>query len=129
VIALPTTRAAVMGPAGVEFIYKDELRDIRSATQVLLKSHLEEQLRNGLSETDARAAAEKSARQWAKEQEALLAQRYEQELMNPNEALSLGSISQIVMPSDLREVLTENLRFHLNHYQPEPLNAVQREFF
>src|SRR6185369_4455418 len=70
VIALPTTRAAVMGPAGVEFIYKDELRDIRSATQKRLAAHLEEQLRNGLSEADARAAAEKSARQWAKEQEA-----------------------------------------------------------
>jgi acetyl-CoA carboxylase carboxyltransferase component len=82
-----------------------------------------------MNETDARAAAEKAARQWSKEQEALLAQRYEQELMNPNEALSLGSISQIVMPSDLRKVLTENLTFHLNHYQPEPLNAVQREFF
>ena len=30
VIALPTTRAAVMGPAGVEFVYKDELRAIRA---------------------------------------------------------------------------------------------------
>ena len=29
--------------------------------------------------------------------------------MNPNEALSLGSISQIVMPSDLRQVLAENI--------------------
>jgi len=57
-----------------------------------------------------------------------LAQRYERELMNPNEALSLGSISQIVMPSDLRQVLTENLEFYLRHYQPEPLQGVQREF-
>jgi hypothetical protein len=32
------------------------------------------------------------------------------------------------MPSDLRKVLAENLTFHLKHYQPEPLNAVQREF-
>src|SRR5690606_38558481 len=30
VIALPTTRAAVMGPAGVEFVFKDELRAIRA---------------------------------------------------------------------------------------------------
>jgi len=129
VIALPTTRAAVMGPAGVEFIYKDELREIRSNARKRIAAAVEENLRNGQSEADARANAEKSVRQWSREQEAVLAQRYEQELMNPNEALSLGSISQIVMPSDLRKVLAENLSFHLGHYQPEPLNAVQREFF
>ena len=50
------------------------------------------------------------------------------ELMNPNEALSLGSISQIVMPSDLRQVLAENMAFYLRRYQPEPLQSVQREF-
>ena len=54
--------------------------------------------------------------------------RYERELMNPREALSLGSISQIVMPSDLRQVLAENLAFYLRHYKPEPLQSVQREF-
>ncbi|MFT7411078.1 MAG: acetyl-CoA carboxylase carboxyltransferase component, partial [Oleispira sp.] len=70
----------------------------------------------------------KESASWAKEQEALLVKRYEEELMNPNEALSLGSISQIVMPSDLRNVLCENMSFHLRHYTPEPLNAVQREF-
>jgi hypothetical protein len=32
------------------------------------------------------------------------------------------------MPSDLRKVVAENLRFHLEHYVAEPLNAVQREF-
>ncbi|CCK75224.1 Propionyl-CoA carboxylase [Oleispira antarctica RB-8] len=105
VIALPSTRAAVMGPAGVEFVYKNELRAIRSAVK-----------------------NKQQTAQWAKEQEALLAKRYEEELMNPNEALSLGSISQIVMPSDLRKVLSENMSFHLRHYTPEPLNAVQREF-
>ena len=30
VLALPTTRLAVMGPAGKEFVYKDELRKIRA---------------------------------------------------------------------------------------------------
>jgi len=129
VIALPTTRAAVMGPAGVEFIYKDELREIRGNAKKRIAAAIEENLRAGQSEADARANAEKAVRLWSKEQEAVLAQRYEQELMNPNEALSLGSISQIVMPSDLRKVLTENLAFHLKHYQPEPLNSVQREFF
>ncbi|KZZ09865.1 acetyl-CoA carboxylase carboxyltransferase subunit, partial [Oleiphilus sp. HI0079] len=33
VIALPSTRAAVMGPAGVEFVYKNELRAIRGAVK------------------------------------------------------------------------------------------------
>ena len=48
--------------------------------------------------------------------------------MNPNEALSLGSISQIVMPSDLRQVLAEHMDFCLRHYEPSPLQSVQREF-
>ena len=106
VCALPSTRAAVMGPAGVEFVYKKELRDIRSAVK-----------------TGEQTAA------WGAEQEALLAKRYEEELMNPNEALSLGSISQIVMPRDMRKVLCEQLNFHLSHYKPEPFSGVQREFF
>ena len=129
VIALPTTRAAVMGPAGVEFVFKDELRQIRTELAQRIARGTEENAGNGMAAADAKAAAEKVARAWAKEQEALLAQRYEQQLMNPNEALSLGSISQIVMPSDLRRVLGENLRFHLKHYRAEPLTAVQREFF
>jgi acetyl-CoA carboxylase carboxyltransferase component len=106
VVALPTTRAAVMGPAGIEFVYKNELRAIRSAVK-----------------------AKKQSADWGKEQEAILVKRYEDELMNPNEALSLGSISQIVMPSDLRKVLGENMDFHLRHYKPEPFTSVQREFF
>jgi acetyl-CoA carboxylase carboxyltransferase component len=65
---------------------------------------------------------------WVKAEEAALAQRYERELMNPNEALSLGSISQIVMPSDLRRVLGEHLEFCLRHYEPAPMAGVQREF-
>ncbi len=31
VLALPTTRLAVMGPAGKEFVYKDEVRKMRAA--------------------------------------------------------------------------------------------------
>jgi acetyl-CoA carboxylase carboxyltransferase component len=65
---------------------------------------------------------------WVKSEEHALAQRYERELMNPNEALSLGSISQIVMPSDLRTVLAEHMDFCLRHYEPTPLQSVQREF-
>lgn len=113
VIALPSTRAAVMGPAGVEFVYKPELQAIRAEVKQRLAAG-----------EDAAAVAA-----WQAAQEQALKTRYEQELMNPNEALSLGSISQIVMPSDLRQVLCKNMAFHLSHYTPEPFNGVQREFF
>ena len=125
---LPTTRVAVMGPAGVEYVYKDELRAIRGAVKDKLKAETEAQRAAGLGEEEAAGTAEQLVKDWVRSEEALLAQRYERELMNPNEALSLGSISQIVMPSDLRQVLTENLEFYLRHYQPEPLRGVQREF-
>lgn len=128
VVALPSTRAAVMGPAGVEFVYKKELQQIRGSVSQKVKAMLSENLAEGMSDEDAHTAATEAASLWAKEQEAMLAQRYEQELMNPNEALSLGSISQIVMPSDLRKVLGENMEFHLKHYTPEPFNGPQREF-
>lgn len=104
VIALPTTRLAVMGPAGVEFVYKQELRDIRAE------------------------AKKRDDSAWQKAEEAKLAQRYEKEIMNAREALALGSISQIAMPSDLRKILGENLQFYLDTYTPEPLQGVQREF-
>ena len=129
VIALPTTRLAVMGPAGVDFVYKDELRAIRQSVPKRVATAVKEHLSNGLSEKEATEAAEESVGNWVKQEEALLSTRYEKELMNPNEALSLGSISQIVMPSELRKVLADNMAFHLEHYEPEPLNAVQREFF
>jgi acetyl-CoA carboxylase carboxyltransferase component len=114
VIALPTTRLAVMGPAGVEFVYKDEVRAIRE----------EVKSRSAKDPDEAQVAA-----LWGKQQEQLLAQRYEKELMNPREALSLGSISSIVMPSDLRKEIAQNLEFHLSHYKPSPMTGIQREFF
>ncbi len=128
VVALPTTRVAVMGPAGVEYVYKDELRKIRGSVPARLKAETEAQVKAGLSAEQAMAAAQQLVADWVKSEEALLAQRYTRELMNPNEALSLGSISQIVMPSDLRQVLAENMAFYLRRYQPEPLQSVQREF-
>ena len=128
VVALPTTRAAVMGPAGVEFVYKKELRAIRSSLPKRTVAAAAEFSGNGMSEDTAKAAAEEAVGNWAKGQEALLVARYEQELMNPNEALSLGSISQIVMPADLRKVLGENMAFHLQHYDAEAMPGVQREF-
>ena len=38
VVALPTTRVAVMGPAGVEYVYKDELKKIRASRSAMLQS-------------------------------------------------------------------------------------------
>jgi len=128
VVALPTTRVAVMGPAGVEYVYKDELRKIRSAVPEKIELETRAQTQSGLSAEEARAMAEQLVANWVKSEEQLLVKRYEQELMNPNEALSLGSISQIVMPSDLRQVLAEHMDFCLRHYEPTPLSSVQREF-
>ncbi len=128
VVALPTTRVAVMGPAGVEYVYKDELKKIRGAVKGKIAEETAAQQAANLPEDEARAMAEELVRGWVKAQEQLLAQRYEQELMNPDEALSLGSISQIVMPSDLRQVLAEHMDFCLRHYEPSPLQSVQREF-
>ena len=128
VVALPTTRVAVMGPAGVEYVYKDELKNIRGSIAERIARETEAQRAQGLSEPDAKAEAEAQVRAWAKQAEAELAQRYEREIMNPEEALSLGSISQIVMPDALRQVLTEHLTFCLRHYEAGPLQDVQREF-
>ncbi|KAA1193046.1 acetyl-CoA carboxylase carboxyltransferase subunit [Pseudohalioglobus sediminis] len=128
VVALPTTRVAVMGPAGVEYVYKDELKKIRSSVKQRIADETAAQKAAGLDDAAAAAAAEQLVGDWVKGEEILLAQRYEQELMNPDEALSLGSISQIVMPSDLRHVLAEHMDFCLRHYEPTPLQSVQREF-
>jgi len=128
VVALPTTRVAVMGPAGVDYVYKDELRKMRGAVAAKVKAETEAQIAAGLSAEQAAESAEQLVGDWIKSEEALLVQRYERELMNPNEALSLGSISQIVMPSDLRQVLTENMAFYLRRYEAKALQSVQREF-
>jgi acetyl-CoA carboxylase carboxyltransferase component len=120
VMALPTTRVAVMGPAGKEFVYKKEMQEMRRQA----KLRLQEAIDAGASEDDA--AVEMAA--WVKEQETAFNARYEKELMNPKEALSLGSISEIVMPTDVRASLAKNLNFYLSHYAPEPLQSVQREF-
>ncbi len=128
VVALPTTRVAVMGPAGVEYVYKDELRKMRGSVAKKTELETQAQRKAGLSEKAAAAAAKELVADWVKAEEAVLAQRYERELMNPNEALSLGSISQIVMPSDLRTVLADNMAFYLRRYTAKPLGGVQREF-
>lgn len=86
VLALPTTRLAVMGPAGKEFVYKDELRKIRSAVAGMIKQGIIERTAAGMDGDEAKRDAEKEAAEWVKAQEAALNQRYERELMNPKEA-------------------------------------------
>ncbi len=128
VLALPTTRVAVMGPPGVEFVYKDELRTLRGAVAGRVADEKARLMDEGLPEAEASDQAESTGKRWLAEQEALLSERYEKELMNPREGLSLGSISQLVMPKDLRKVLGEYLAFHIAHYEPKPFTGIQREF-
>jgi acetyl-CoA carboxylase carboxyltransferase component len=128
VLALPTTRLAVMGPAGKEFVYKDELKKIRGAMKEMVAKGTDERVKAGMEAGAARKDAEKEAAEWVKAEETALNQRYEKELMNPKEGLSLGSISSIVMPTDLRQVLGENLNFLLRHYKAAPMGGPQREF-
>jgi acetyl-CoA carboxylase carboxyltransferase component len=109
VFALPSARIAVMGPAGRQYIYKDEFREIMT----------EYQSRHG---KDEEAAARERDRRMAG-----LTRRYEQELMNPEEALKLGSVSRIVPPGHSRKVLGEFLEFKMRHYTPTPMAGPQRE--
>jgi acetyl-CoA carboxylase carboxyltransferase component len=112
VFALPTARIAVMGPAGREYVYKDELAAIQEKHRAAIKA--------GASQQDAAAERDREL--------ALVSQKYERELMNPKEALSLGSVSSIVMPGTTRRVLAKNLLFLISRYQPAPMTGVQREF-
>jgi acetyl-CoA carboxylase carboxyltransferase component len=128
VLALPTTRLAVMGPAGKEFVYKDELRKLRGTAADMAKKGAQQRTSAGMDVASARKDAEKEATEWLKAEEAALIRRYEKELMNPKEGLALGSISSIVMPTDLRKVLAENLGFLMRHYKPSPMSGPQREF-
>jgi acetyl-CoA carboxylase carboxyltransferase component len=112
VLAMPMARIAVMGPAGKDFVYKDELRVVEADYQKAL----------------AKGAAEGEARMRRDEALAKLNERYESELMNPKEALSLGSVSRIVMPGTSRRVLAENLDLLMRTYTPAAMGGPQREF-
>ncbi len=128
VLALPTTRVAVMGAAGKEYVYKDDLRSVRSRAAAMVRDETEVRVKAGTPPDEAKDEARRAADEWLKAQEAEIAQRYERELMNPREALSLGSISEIVMPHDLRSVLGRNLDGLLRAYVPGPMTGPQREF-
>jgi acetyl-CoA carboxylase carboxyltransferase component len=109
VFALPTARIAVMGPAGRQYIYKDEFREIMAA------------YRREVKDDEHGAAAERDRKM------AALTHRYEQELLNPEEALKLGSVSRLVLPGYSRKVVGEHLLFLLRHYDPSAMASVQRE--
>jgi acetyl-CoA carboxylase carboxyltransferase component len=112
VFALPTARIAVMGPAGREYVYKDELSAIQK--------RFADRVKAGASKEDAGRERDQEL--------AKLSQKYERELMNPKEALSLGSVSSIVMPGTTRRVLAKNLTYLMSHYTPSAMGGVQREF-
>ena len=111
VFALPSARIAVMGPAGRQFVYKDEFREILKIFQQSLDS--------GTDEHEAAVVRDKAMSK--------LTTRYERELLNPEEALRLGSVSRIVMPGHSRKVLGNTLCYLLRHYQPSAMAGPQRE--
>jgi len=111
VFTMPMARIAVMGPAGKDFVYKDELREVA------------ESYRKALAAGESEAAAARARDQAL----AALSARYEHELMNPKEALSLGSVSRVVLPGESRRVLAKNLSYLMRKYQPAPMAGVQRE--
>jgi acetyl-CoA carboxylase carboxyltransferase component len=113
VFAMPHARIAVMGPGGgTEFVFKQELRGIEAAFKQAIK--------DGRSHDEATRERDRSL--------AKIRDQYEHELMNPKEALALGSVSSIVMPGTSRRVLGENLAFLMRTYQPSPMAGPQREF-
>mgnify|MGYP000293224005 CR=1 FL=1 len=128
VLALPTTRVAVMGTAGKEYVYKDDLRRIRARAAAMERDELEVRIKAGTPPEVAREEAKRAAMDWLRAEEAQVSLRYERELMNPREALSLGSISEIVLPADLRAVLAHNLESLMRAYVPGPMGGPQREF-
>ena len=111
VFALPSARIAVMGPAGRQFVYKDEFREILQKYQ--------QDLDSGTAEHDAAVVRDTAM--------VKLTARYERELLNPEEALRLGSVSRIVMPGHSRKVLGNTLCYLLRHYQPCAMGGPQRE--
>jgi acetyl-CoA carboxylase carboxyltransferase component len=113
VFAMPMARISVMDAGGgAQFVFKDELRAIEAAYQKALA--------HGTADVEARRERDAGLK--------ALRERYERELMNPNEALSLGSVSRIVMPGTSRRVLGEHLSFLMRTYTPSAMSGPQREF-
>ena len=128
VFALPATRVAVMGPAGREFVYKDELTGLSRERAARFAKLVEEGRAAGAVEAEARREAEREVSRWFAAEDAKLIARYERDIMNPREALSLGSISQMVLPRDLRRLLADTMDLCMRHYEPSAMTGPQREF-
>ena len=112
VYTLPTARIAVMGPAGKDYVFKDEIGKINKAYA--------ESIMKGASEAEAKHTRDAEL--------AKLSHLYEQQLMNPKEALSLGSVSSVVIPGTSRKVLGNTLNYLMSRYKATPMSGVQREF-
>jgi acetyl-CoA carboxylase carboxyltransferase component len=112
VFAFPSARIAVMGPAGKDYVYKDEVKAVHRRFAKAVAEGAPE------AEAEAERAAALAA----------LGLRYEQQLMNPKEALALGSVTSIVMPGTSRQTIGKNLDFMMRHYTPAAMGGVQREF-
>ncbi len=113
VFAMPQARIAVMGPGGgTEFVYKNELRAVQAAYQKAIA--------DGADPKEAAAERDAGIARYRDD--------YEREIMNPKEALSLGSVSRLVMPGTSRRVLAENIDFLVRTYEPAPMSGPQREF-
>lgn len=112
VYTLPTARIAVMGPAGKNFVYKNQIRE--------LTANFKANLKKGMSEEEANSILNAGMDK--------LSKQYEAELMNPKEALSLGSVSSVIMPGNSRRVLGNSLNYLMKHYKPSAMSGVQREF-
>ena len=96
----------------------DEVRKLLyEACEAALKDFLKQ---NGFVPDDEAAAARDAGL-------ADLSVRYEEDLMNPKEALSLGSVSSVVRPGESRRVLAENLSFLMRRYEPSAMGGTQRE--
>ena len=112
VYTLPTARIAVMGPAGKDYVYKDEIGKINKTYA--------ESIKKGASEAEAKQVRDAEL--------AKLSHLYEQQLMNPKEALSLGSVSSVVIPGTSRKVLGNTLNYLMSRYKATPMSGVQRGF-
>ncbi len=111
VFAMPMARVAVMGTAGMDFVFKDEMRSVTAKHKKTLAG--------GATQSDANHERDEAL--------AILTARYEEQLMNPKEALSLGSVSRLVMPGESRRVLARNLDFLMRKYEAAPMGGPQRE--
>ena len=111
VFSLPTARIAVMGPTGRQYVYKEEFRNIHQ--------QYEQKVVAGMSNLEAAAIRDQAL--------AGLTTRYEEQLLNPEEALRLGSVSQLVPPGFSRKALGQTLAYTMRHYKPQPMAGAHRE--